>query len=554
MSVTSPSNVQATYCATLVDEWVRCGVVDAVICPGSRSTPLALALAQRSEIAIHVRIDERSAGFFALGRSLATQRATIILVTSGTAATELHPVVAEADLARVPLIVVTADRPPELHGVGAPQTVLQSQIFSSMVRRFEEPGVAREESRASWRPLASRLWRAALANSAGPVHLNAAFVEPLVGEVEELPDGRANGEAWRRDEHAARGDRREISVGSRPLVIGGVGANLDVLEQAQRFGWPVLGDATVLGSTAYFDSILRDDVVSKVLSPDFVIRCGALPASKVLAQRLREWRAPVWAVGETNEINDPESLIERSVGGPVRLVAVDANSASVYGELWRAASAVAGEVLSQFDDGASLLSEPSIARLLVRLSGETTTSLVVGSSMPIREIEWWGEPRSTPLFANRGVNGIDGVNSTVLGVAAGARAIGLVGDVTFLHDVSALTDGLGAVGGACALVVVDNGGGGIFSFLPQASSLDSDLFSELFSTPRHHDVVAIARSFSHRGVVVETNDELQSAVRDAVGREGLTVIVATVPHHRDNVILHDELNELIGQLVRERLT
>jgi 2-succinyl-5-enolpyruvyl-6-hydroxy-3-cyclohexene-1-carboxylate synthase len=556
VSVPSPSSAQATFCATLVDEWIRCGVHDAVVCPGSRSTPMALALAQRSEVTLHVRIDERSAGFFAIGRFLATRDAVLVLVTSGTAAMELHAAVAEASLAQMSLIVITADRPPELHGVGAPQTVRQRELYGPLVRRFEEPGVARDEASASWRPLASRLWRDASAARRGPVHLNLAFVEPLMGSVQELPSGRGDFAPWHVDDVDVSEvtERRTIAVGSRPLIVCGVGANQDVIDQAVAHGWPVVGDATTAHHTAYCDAYLRDDDVAQKLAPDTIIRTGGLPASKVLAERVRQWSVSVYAVSDSGDLNDPDQLIERSFRGHVQLESRDAATAADFGQLWQRASEVAEEVMSQFDETTLLLSETSVARLLVRLGHELDVPLVVGSSMPVREVEWCtGPPRGT-IFSNRGVNGIDGVNSTVLGVGAGAQSIGLVGDVTFLHDVSALSDGLGSRGGSCALVVVDNGGGGIFSFLAQATSVNAETFDHLFSTPRHHDIAAIARGFSHRGCVVETNAELEDEVRNALGAAGLSVIVAKVPLHRENVTLHGELNTLIGDLVRNGLT
>ena len=181
-------SVQATFSATLADEWVRCGVTDAVICPGSRSTPLALALAARFKV--HVRLDERSAGFFAVGLALATGRPTVICVTSGTASAELHPAVVEAHHARVPLIVCTADRPPELLDTGAPQTIDQVGLFTTATRWSSNPGVPMPEQAQVWRPLAARAYWEASGGPAGPgpVHLNLAFREPLTGTADDLPD------------------------------------------------------------------------------------------------------------------------------------------------------------------------------------------------------------------------------------------------------------------------------------------------------------------------------------------------------------------------------
>src|SRR3984957_11313672 len=183
-------SVQATFAATLVDEWARGGVTDAVICPGSRSTPMALALAAR--LRVHVRLDERSAGFFALGLSMANGGPTVICVTSGTAAAELHAAVVEAHQGRVPLIVCTADRPPELHHVGASQTIDQVGLFTTSTRWACDPGVPDASVARTWRPLAARAVAEALDGpfGPGPVHLNLAFRDPLVGEPGPLPPGR----------------------------------------------------------------------------------------------------------------------------------------------------------------------------------------------------------------------------------------------------------------------------------------------------------------------------------------------------------------------------
>jgi 2-succinyl-5-enolpyruvyl-6-hydroxy-3-cyclohexene-1-carboxylate synthase len=182
--------VQATFAATLVDEWVRCGVTDAVVCPGSRSTPLALALAADGRLRVHVHHDERSAGFTALGLGLADDRPAVVLTTSGTAAVELHPAVVEASMAGIPLIACTADRPPELQDVGAPQTIDQTHLYGRAPRWFVEPGVADEASRSTWRSLAARAVAEATGAHPGPVHLNLAFREPLVASPDPLPPGR----------------------------------------------------------------------------------------------------------------------------------------------------------------------------------------------------------------------------------------------------------------------------------------------------------------------------------------------------------------------------
>ena len=539
--------MQATYASTLFDEWIRLGLRDVVVCPGSRSTPLALACASRAEVRVHVRIDERSAGFFALGRALASRAPVAIVVTSGTAAAELHACVAEASQAFVPLLVLTADRPPELHGVGAPQTIDQHELFGEMVRLFEDPGVPRVEDATTWRDLAQRLWIAATQEdratpSPGPVHLNAAFVEPLVGVALALP-ALAPMASVVGDRAVSVADLEDLRV----LCVAGHGVSARTVDDCSSLNWVVVGDATALGAISYFDPLLRDERFAQEVMPDVVVRLGGMPASRVLQERLREWRVRTIGFDGAGFISDPDRLVTYSLGGlpdPLHEPKADGE----YLRLWSEASTHVGEWLAKIDeDGA--LNELSVARCVVETSSQREVPLVIGSSMPVRDVEWWAPTRISPTFSNRGVNGIDGVVSTALGVAVGGRAIGLVGDITMLHDVSALVDGLGDAGGTCVLVVADNRGGGIFSFLSQRASLDEARFEQLFGTPRPHDLVAIARAFGHEAQRVTTLSELRGVLDVALGRSGLTVIVASVPSRDENVRLHDAWNEKVKSIL-----
>ena len=271
-------SVQATFCATLVDEWVRCGVTDAVICPGSRSTPLALALAARLDA--HVRLDERSAGFYAVGLALATGRPTVICVTSGTAAAELHPAVVEAHHARVPLIVCTADRPPELLDTGAPQTIDQVGLFTTATRWSSNPGVPTAEQAPVWRPLAARAYEEAMhgPSGPGPVHLNLAFREPLTGTPEHAarparPDGAS----------AASGARRCLTStplrGNGMIIVGGLTPRPpDAALVASSGRTPALAG---VGRSPFGLPLPRHDRRGRCHRPD-----GAAPARDSAAPRL----------------------------------------------------------------------------------------------------------------------------------------------------------------------------------------------------------------------------------------------------------------------------
>jgi 2-succinyl-5-enolpyruvyl-6-hydroxy-3-cyclohexene-1-carboxylate synthase len=543
-SVPSPNDVQATYAATLIDEWCRAGLSDVVICPGSRSTPMALACAERAELTLQVRLDERSAGFFALGRALSTKRPVAILVTSGTAAAELHAVVAEADLARVPLMVLTADRPEELHGVGAPQTIEQDHLYGVMVRRFESPGVADLDNASTWRPLAHALWCDALGTNGppGPVHLNAAFREPLIGHALPLPKAL--------DDVALTAKSTEVArfalEGKRVLAVVGLGVDLETIEHCVALDWAVLGDATARSSVAYFDPLLRDGRFATLAVPDVVVRLGGLPASKVLQEQLKRWRVTTVAMSGAGKVSDPDRIVSDTVPGLPHRDGAGLRGDASYAQLWHDASNKVGGWLAANEHHGDLLDEPSVARVLVAASTNFHVPFVIGSSMPVRDVEWFTPSRTSPTYANRGVNGIDGVVSTVLGVAAGAKALGLVGDLTMLHDVSGLVEGLGDAGGSCVLAVANNHGGGIFSFLDQATALSSSRFEQLFGTPRPHNLAAIAEAFGHASVTVTTRAELRDVIATGLDRAGLTVAVAQVPSREQNVRRHEALNLAIS--------
>ena len=548
MSVVSPSDVQATYVATLVDQWIACGLTDVVICPGSRSTPMTLAFARRPELACSIRLDERGAGFYAIGRALETQRPVAIIVTSGTAAAELHAAVAEADQAYVPLIVITADRPPELHGVGAPQTIPQRELFGPMVRMASDPGVAQQEQVDTWRNLATSLWNAAIGvnGRVGPVHLNAAFIEPLLGTALALPPAGPV--------VPLRADRERLApvtpavAGQRVLAVFGDGATLSDVTAAQEMNWVVLGDVTTPHSTSYFDGLLRHEGFANLVRPDVVIRLGGLVASKVLNGLIKNWAVPVIGLDTGRPVSDPDRVVSETLVGS-RITADAAGLADgTYRELWQAVEARAHQNFTGLNFSTSKLTEAIIAREVVRAANETQTPLLLGSSMPVREVEWFATARTSRVFSNRGVNGIDGVTSTLFGVGAAKGAIGLLGDLTFLHDASALVDPPST---PVAVVVIANNGGHIFDFLPQKNALDEVEFEQLFTTPRTPRPAEVARGFGLRSAVVETVAELRAALSEARDHPGATVIEAIPSAPVSNMEFHAWLERSLARVANE---
>ena len=560
MSTSEAARVQASFAAVLVDEWVRAGVAHAVIAPGSRSAPLALALAAEHRLQVHVRLDERSAGFLALGIAKATEVPAVVLTTSGTAAVELHPAVVEASYARVPLIVCTADRPPELHGVGAPQSIDQAHLYGGAVGWFFEPGPPEELAASTWRSTASRAVAEALGPPPGPVHLNLAFREPLVAEPGPLPPGRDDGQPWHRRSlprpplDGALDEVAEVVAARRGVVVAGAGAGdpeaVHALAAALR--WPVLADppsgarlprpATV----AAFDAVLRHRPFAEHHRPEVVVRLGAPPASRVLG----EWVA---STGATEVLVDPHrSWLDPGRGAALTMVAdpgpwceaLAATGAAPieasWSQRWAEAETAAQLAIDAVLDRHPGLTEPGAARAL-SVALDPGTTLVVSSSMPVRDLEWYGGVRSgLRVLANRGANGIDGVVSTAAGVAAGAGGATalLVGDLAFLYDVNGLL-GLAGAGLDLAIVVLDNDGGGIFSLLPQAQQVAPDRFEQLFGTPHGLDLVAVARAYGIAATRVDDAHGLRAAVAPGVGGARMAVVTTD---RSSNAALHQEIH------------
>jgi 2-succinyl-5-enolpyruvyl-6-hydroxy-3-cyclohexene-1-carboxylate synthase len=527
-------------CATLIDEWIRCGIRHAVVAPGSRSTPIVLALAARAEsgeMEVQVAQDERVAGFMALGMGLRGVPA-LLVCTSGTAAANFAPAVVEAGLSDVPMLVLTADRPPELRDVGAAQTVDQTHLFGRSVRWFHDPGVADLAASHTWRSLARR---ALDASRTGPVHLNFPFREPLVAEPAELPAPfdqsptiDAAPEVRAAKVHtAAGGDPVPVAVNhSRGVILAGGRSGVDlaeIRELAARTGWPIIADPLsqarqIPGAICAVDQILRSPDFTERAVPDVIIRVGRPSASKVLAQWVAGSDAALIQVGGPGTIDPDHRVLARCQMSGLLAAVAGCTPDPKWWELWMRAEAIAqtwiDEVIGTYDG----LTEPAVARLFTfginadQLS--RVDEVVVASSMPIRDLEWFGGPGAR-AHANRGANGIDGTLSTALGIAcSGARTAVLIGDLAFLHDLNALVglphrqvNRAGQISGIdLSIVVVDNDGGGIFSFLPQASHLDTATFEQYFGTPHGADLVALAQGFGIRARTVADAGDLIAAL------------------------------------------
>jgi len=556
------------------DELARCGVREACTSPGSRSSPLVLALAREARLRCFSHIDERCAGFFAIGAAKRSGRAIAVTCTSGTAVANLAPAVVEAYQARVPLVVLTADRPPELREVGAGQTIDQIELFGSAAKWFFEVGTHEATpERGRWmRALACRAVWTALEGRPGPVHLNFALREPLVasGELGTDPQpGRSGGRPWvlrsTPGEDAAAAGRALAVVARdahRPVVVAGrdePGLRA-VADACARLGWPLLADplsgARRGGAAiAHYDALLRVAGFVAAHEPDLVVRCGDLPTSKPLRAWIDGLGTGVTQLGfDPHGVwQDPGSSLEivLAAGAGQTLAAAaertpTADPAWLAG--WRDADATAaGAIEAVLGDGP--LSEPLVARALAAELAPDAT-LFVASSMPVRDLESYAPVRddAPSVLCNRGANGIDGTVSSAFGSAAVARGpvVLLIGDVALAHDLGGLL-AASRLGLSVTIVLLDNDGGGIFEFLPIAGA--RDVFEEHVATPHGLDFAQAAALYGCAFAEVEELSGLRAALAEATAGGG-TTILRVASDRGANVALHRELSAAVAAALR----
>ncbi len=582
-----PTNRNTALASAMAEELARCGVRHAVISPGSRSTPLALALWRQDGIEAHVIVDERSGGFFALGAAQATRTPVAILCTSGTAAANLHPAVCEADESAVPLIVLTADRPPELRGIGAGQTIDQLKLYGDAVRWFSELGNhdADDAGLLHFRSVACRaFWTAAGDPRPGPVHLNVPWRDPLgpeprPGEVTASSPLALEGRDARplttvpqaasppaRELVAALADR--VADARRGLIVAGrmaPGAAGEIVALAAATGFPVLAEPTSQLRLGPHDRSLVIGAYEPIarlrpaqLEPDLVLRFGELPTCKPLRQWLATLdQAHQVAVDPVHGWNDPGRIAGAIVRArPAALAEALATAVAEpaaepgWADAWLNAAAAAEEAIGAALDRQPEPTEPGLARALSAAVGDGEL-VYTASSMPIRDQEAFlpGGDADVHFLANRGANGIDGLISSGIGAAAasGRPTVIVTGDLGLLHDLGALA-AIGEAHEPVRIVVINNDGGGIFGFLPQAGEIDEAEFEALLGTPRSVDPAAIAGLFGLAHRRLERLDELPEALAAGTG------LIEVVTDRAANVELHRALTAAAQEAVERALS
>lgn len=501
-------NPSTALARTLVDELVRGGVTDAVLAPGSRSAPLAFALHAADatgRLRLHVRIDERSAGFLALGLAKASGRPVPVVTTSGTAVANLHPAVLEASHAGVPLLVLSADRPPELRGTGANQTIDQIKLFGDAVRLFVEVGAPSLGEGDYWRSLTCRALAASLGPNPGPVHLNLAFRDPLVPDGEGDLGGRLDGAPWTAvvtPESAVVVD----DLPDRTVVVLGDGASPAAHALAEARGFPVVAEPSA-GSPGIpaAELLLATPGWLDRHRPDRVLVVGRPTLSRAVGRLCAA--APLDVVASLGGWADAGRRAARVLPAvPAPGVGSDPSWLAAWHQAGTAARTAADMVLAE-----SGLSEPVVAaRVLAAAQG----LLVVGSSKPVRDLFLAGNRKGVRVLANRGAAGIDGMVSTAVGAALahGGQTLALLGDLTFLHDSNGLVVGPGEPRPDLTLVVVNNDGGAIFGLLEQGAPEHAEAFERVFGTPHGMDLGALCAASGTPHVRVRSVADLDAAL------------------------------------------
>ncbi|RLQ97840.1 2-succinyl-5-enolpyruvyl-6-hydroxy-3-cyclohexene-1-carboxylic-acid synthase [Falsibacillus albus] len=571
------------FTASFINEMNKSGITDVVVSPGSRSTPMAMLMAEHPNINLYINVDERSAGFFALGMAKASKKPVALLCTSGTAAANYFPAIVEAEISRVPLLVLTADRPHELRNVGAPQAIDQIHLYGQHVKWFNEMALP-EEGESAMKYVTAAARRAvstSLCKPAGPVHLNFPFREPLIPDLDSLPYQSVKTEVT--SIPGVMEGRRQIDPKQVEglldlllheeegvIVCGPIDDpefSKEVIHLAEFLGYPILADPLSQLRSGHespqiilegYDAILRSVDAKNELQPKVVIRFGAMPVSKSTMQFMQGLtEASHIVVDSGGGWRDPSSMSTVMIyGGEAEfcktISAIKNEIARKSGWLskWQAMNEIAVrnlqevKAIEEIDEGKIFC---ELAKLLPNES-----ALFIGNSMPIRDVDtfFFKTNKNITLYANRGANGIDGVVSSALGASVYNEPMFLViGDLSFFHDMNGL---LAARMNELnlSIILINNNGGGIFSYLPQAQHAKH--FEKLFGTPLNMEFKAAGELYGASYAKVNDWNDFEVFVSEAANTKGISII--EVPTDRQkNVQAHRKLWNCVSREISDYL-
>ncbi len=543
--MTTPLNAATAAARAVVDELVRCGTQHLVLSPGSRSAPLAFAAydqAAAGRLTLHTRLDERTAGFLALGLARTSRRPVGVVTTSGTAVANLHPAVLEASHAGLPLVLLTADRPAHLRGTGANQTTWQAGIFAGAVRDEVDvpagsPGPREPDQVRAWRATLARLVGVATADPRGPVHVNLQLDGPLTPDVADGWATPVDRPARADPPAAARPEPEELDAAVPTVVVAGDDAGPPARVLAEAAGWPLLAEPSSGSRTGdhairTYRLLLGDP--SLVQRVERVVVAGHPTLSRPVTRLLSRTDVEVVALAApgrgTGGWSDPGHTVSRVVRAAVPSGRAD----DTWLREWKERDAEVAARLDALLDG---WDAPLVPHHVAREVAEALPPgglLFVGSSNPVRDLDLM-VPRYDVgarrlVVANRGLAGIDGSVSSAIGCALGrprsTRSLALMGDVTFLHDLTGLALGPAEPRPDLTVVVANDDGGSIFALLEQGAGAHAASFERLFATPHGADLGALCRGLGvpHR----QARD--RAALREALAAPagGLEVVEAVV--------------------------
>lgn len=559
------------YLSAFISGLVQSGVRDVVISPGSRSTPLALLIAENRDLKVYIDIDERSAGFFALGMAKAAQKPVALLCTSGTAAANYFPAIVEANLSRVPLIVLTADRPHELRDVGAPQAIDQVHLYGNHVRWFCDLALPEMNQELYAFSTALRAVKEATGYLPGPVHLNFPLREPLIPILEPYPFTKEIKELEITKGNLTLPDNtiteiaEQIQKFPKGLIVAGEIYDSQFAEAIRKFaaitGYPIFADPlSQLRSNCQkdqhiidsYDAILKNNQIVNLMKPDLIIRFGSMPVSKPLSLFLKKWNhTPHLVIDGGAGWRDPQHLGTKIVQCNEAVFCQEIGSRlsgkreSQWLTTWKDLDNLAKKTIATYFNSIDTLDEGKLIHELAKILPENST-IFAGNSMPIRDIDTFFHQtnKNIQILANRGANGIDGVVSTAIGAAVHKYPLFLViGDLSMFHDLNGLLAAkLNQVN--INIILINNDGGGIFSFLPQ-NKLNKH-YELLFGTPIGIDFSHAVQMYGGNYTKIENWKMFSSAIKSAEQQKGINVFEVRT-NRQMNHISHQTMWDLIGK-------
>ena len=548
-------NRNTIWCDLFIDQLVNLGVKFACVSPGSRSTPLIVSLASNQNIVLHTIVDERSSGFFALGLAKKSGMPVVVVTTSGTAVAELYPAIIEAYYQRVPLIICTADRPPVLRNSGANQTINQHNIYGNHIRYFADAGLPDLKKLSTIKRLARDVVQYSCYMDKGPVHINFPFEKPFepnnytdkidVSKIEySFSNMKRKEKQPVKNRIELKGLAKKMALIERGLIIAGSnnyepGFTKQLVNFSKKFSYPIyvdgaasfrFGNHSKQNIIENLTAIVRAKDFQKHFDPDLIIQFGGAPTSNILLEFFKKSSAEKILINKFGDRNDPSQTTNTVLPIDSTLFCATLNKIdiSINKSQWlksfQCMNEIASKQKTKFINGASFPFEGRIANEIFE-SIPSKSNVIISNSLPIRDVDFFASSnkKQINIYTNRGASGIDGINSTALGIAKASKQSNflIIGDLAFYHDLNGLYNA-GKFGIPLTVVLINNNGGGIFESLP--ISEHKDHFTENFLTPMELNFTKLVQAYGGHFTKIKNWKELSIKIRKSVDIKILSVL------------------------------